>query len=136
MSTEEKKALMRRWFEFSSEEDTLTLYDTFASNFIQHDPAGDMPLEQFKQYNTILFAAFPDISFTVEDMIAEGDKVVTRWSLSATHKGEFQGIAPTGNRVSITGVDISRIVAGKVVESWMYSDRVGLLQQLGVIPSR
>ena len=84
----------------------------------------------------MLLAAFPDISFTVEDMIAEGDKVVTRWTMNATHKGQFGGIPPTGKRVSITGVDISRIVTGKFVESWMYSDRVGLMQQLGVMPSQ
>jgi len=137
MSTEENKAFVRRWFEETAVNDYLALVDkTMAPDFVQHDPAGDMPLENFKQYNSMLLAAFPDISFTVEDMIAEGDKVVTRWTMNATHKGQFGGIPPTGKRVSIIGVDISRIVAGKIVESWMYSDRVGLMQQLGVMPSQ
>ena len=136
MSIEENKALVRRWFEVSSEEDLPALYKTVSPDFVLHDTAGDMPLEQYKQYNTMLFAAFPDISFTVEDMIAEGDKVVTRWTMNATHKGQFGGIPPTGKRVSITGVSIDRIVAGKFVESWLYSDRLGLMQQLGVIPSQ
>ncbi len=86
-----------------------------------------------KQYFSSLHSAFPDVHMDVEDMIAEGDKVVARVSVSGTHQGEFMGIDPTGNRVTITGIDILRIVDGKVVEHWGNFDDLGMLQQLGVM---
>ena len=76
--------------------------------------------------------AFPDVKFTVEDQIAEADKVVTRVSFTATHKGEFRGIAPTGRKVEVTGVVIFKIVNGKIVETWAEMDTLGWMQQLGV----
>ena len=81
-------------------------------------------------------AAFPDIQLTVEDQVAEGDKVVTRYTLRGTHKGEFAGIAPTDKQVTFTGIWIYRIEGGKIVERWGNSDRAGLLEQIGAIPSR
>jgi steroid delta-isomerase-like uncharacterized protein len=90
--------------------------------------------EGIKQYYTMLHTAFPDIHFTIEDQIAEGDRVVTRWTAQATHKGEYQGVPPTGKRFKLAGVDIDRIVNGKVVECWPIEDQLGLLQQLGVVP--
>jgi predicted ester cyclase len=80
--------------------------------------------------------AFPDIHFTIEDQIAQGDRVVTRWSARATHKGEFQGIPPTDKQVNLSGIDIDRLVNGKVVECWPIVDELNLLQQLGVLPAR
>jgi predicted ester cyclase len=77
--------------------------------------------------------AFPDSYFTVEDMVAEGDKVATRKSFRGTHQGEFMGIPPTGQRVSIGLIDIVRIADRKVVEHWSMGDNLGLMQQLGVI---
>jgi predicted ester cyclase len=79
-------------------------------------------------------AAFPDIHETIEDMLAEGDRVVTRSTWRGTHQGAFLGIAPTGKQVSVTGIDISRVASGKFVEHWQAADNLGLLQQLGVIP--
>ncbi len=78
--------------------------------------------------------AFPDSYFTVEDMIAEGDKVATRKTFHGTHQGEFMGIPPTGQQVSIGLIDIVRIVDGRVVEHWAMGDNLGMMQQLGVIP--
>jgi steroid delta-isomerase-like uncharacterized protein len=74
---------------------------------------------------------FPDFTFTIEEMIAEGDKVVTRWTARGTHRGEYQGIPPTGKQVVVTGVEIQIIVSGKIVEGWRKWDRLDLLQQLG-----
>jgi steroid delta-isomerase-like uncharacterized protein len=91
--------------------------------------------EGVKQFYTALRAAFPTIHFMIEDQIAEGDKVVTRWTARATHTGEFQGIPPTGKVGTITGITIDRIAAGKLVEGWTELDGLGLLQQLGVIPA-
>ena len=79
--------------------------------------------------------AFPDLSNTVEDQIAEGDKVVTRWTATGTHKGDLMGIPPTNKRATVTGVDIARFHDGKVVEAWVSYDMHGMLQQLGVVPS-
>jgi steroid delta-isomerase-like uncharacterized protein len=92
--------------------------------------------EGIKQFYSALREAFPDIHFTIEDQIAQGDRVVTRWSARATHKGEFQGIPPTDKQVNLSGIDIDRLVNGKVVECWPIVDELNLLQQLGVLPAR
>jgi predicted ester cyclase len=80
------------------------------------------------------FAAFPDAQFTLEDLIAEGDKVTFRATLRGTHRGEFMGIAPTGKHVTMTAIGIGRIEEGKIAEGWQSTDVLGLLQQLGAIP--
>ena len=87
-----------------------------------------------RQFYTMLRTAFPDIHFTIDDQVATGDRVVTRWAASATHTGPFQGIPATGRQVRITGIDIDRIAGGKVVECWPAVDELGLLQQLGAFP--
>jgi len=89
--------------------------------------------EGIRQFYGALREAFPDIHFTIEDQVAEGDRVVTRWTARATHTGAFQGIPPTGRQVSLAGIDIDRIVSGKVVECWPVADELGLLQQLGAL---
>jgi predicted ester cyclase len=80
-------------------------------------------------------SAFPDLRIIIEDQVAEGDKVVTRWRGSGTHQGDLFGIAPTGNRVSLVGITINRIEGGKVAEEWQIFDALGMMQQLGAIPS-
>jgi predicted ester cyclase len=79
------------------------------------------------------FTAFPDLHFTLEDRIAEGDKVVSRWTFHGTHKGELQGMPPSGKQVTMTGISIDRLAWGKVVESWDNPDQLGLLQQIGAL---
>lgn len=91
--------------------------------------------EGVRQFYTMLRAAFPDIHFAIEDQIAADDRVVTRWSARATHQGTFNGIPPTGREITVTGIDIDRLASGKVVECWPQMDELGLLRQLGVIPS-
>jgi len=85
-----------------------------------------------KQFYTDLRNAFPDIHFTIDTMIAEGDKVVTQWTARGTHKGIFKGIPATGKKITITAIDIDRIVDGKSTECWTKMDELGLLRQLGV----
>lgn len=85
-------------------------------------------------FYSALHEAFPDIHFTVEDQIAAGDRVVTRWSAHATHQGEFQGIPAAGKPIRLTGIDIDRFVDGKVIECWPQMDELGLLRQLGAMP--
>jgi steroid delta-isomerase-like uncharacterized protein len=137
VSAEENKAIARRGYEAINQKNLDALGEVVASDMIDHDPApGQAPgLEGVKQYFSSLHAAFPDVRMNVEDMIAEADKVVARVSVSGTHQGEFMGIAPTGNRVTITGIDILRINAdGKIAEHWGKFDDLGMMQQLGVIP--
>jgi predicted ester cyclase len=80
-----------------------------------------------------LRAAFPDLHFTVEAQIAEGDMVVTRWTARGTHRGKFQSVPATGRKIRLAGTDIDRIIGGKVVECWAHVDELGLMRQLGAI---
>jgi predicted ester cyclase len=82
-----------------------------------------------------LLPAFPDLNITIEDQIAEGDKVVTRWVGRGTQQGELQGIPPTGKQATTSGIAIDRIVSGKLVETWDQFDALGMMQQLGVVPT-
>jgi steroid delta-isomerase-like uncharacterized protein len=110
--------------------------DFCAPEFVNHRTTGDLNLEQFIQYMRVMFSAFPNATFTIDDMIAEGDKVVYRSRWSGTHKGEFQGIPPTGKTVTVTGANIARIAEGKLIEMWAFQDAMGMMQQLGAIPSQ
>lgn len=103
-----------------------------APDFIGHEmPPGTPPGPQgFRQFYGILRAAFPDLQLTVEDMIAEGDRVVVRWRSRATHKGVFRGIPPTGRDASTTGIAIYRLSKGKVLERWVEVDMLGLTDRL------
>jgi len=112
--------------------------ELFAPDFVEHEelppgiPGGS---EGVKQLSTMFRSAFPDFKATIDDMIAEGDKVVVRGTWSGTHEGEFMGIPPTGKRVSFGVIDIVRIEGGKFVEHWGQMDNMGLMQQLGLIPA-
>jgi predicted ester cyclase len=108
------------------------------SNFVLHLPGSLEPVrgvEGLKRVAEGFRAGFPDRHVIVEDAISEGDKVVVRVTQQGTHQGVFQGIAPTGKQVSFTGIAIFRIVNGRVAEEWLSSDRLGLLQQLGAVPT-
>ncbi len=135
--TEKNKAIARRVIEEVWNQGKLDVMDEiYATDFILNDPAvGEVRgTEGLKQYVSMYRTAFPDVQLTIEDMIAEGDKVVTRFTFTGTHKGELMGIPPTGVQVTMTGIAISRIAGGKVVEDWVNGDDLGMLQQLGVIP--
>ena len=137
--SETNKALVRRaikdvWNggDFAAVDALVTrdvlIHGSLAGNDI-HGPEG------IRQFYGALRGAFPDIHFTIDDQVAEGDLVVTRWTARATHKGAFQGIPPTGKQINLAGIDIDRIVNGKVVECWPVADELGLLQQLGALPA-
>ena len=135
MSAEENKAIARRAFEEIYSQGNLDIADEiFAADIVGHMP-GSPDLhgpEDVKQFVTMFRTAFPDIKFTVEDQIAEGDKGVTRWTYTGTHKGGWMGIPPTGVQVTLTGISIDRFAGGKIVESWDNLDDLGLFQQLGM----
>ena len=138
MSIEENKALARRFYEELNKRNLGVLDELCAANYVDHHPGGveiHGP-EELRQMMTGFFTAFPDLRFTVEDLIAEGDKVVARWTSQWTHRGDLQGIAPTGKEGATTGIAILRIVGGKLVEEWAQMDMLGLMQQIGAIPSQ
>jgi steroid delta-isomerase-like uncharacterized protein len=139
MSAEENKALARRWVEGLFNEGNLNVADEILSpDFVLHAPFDPRELrgpEAVKQFISAYRQAFPDGHTTIEDQIAEGDEAVNRWRVTATHEGEFQGIAATGNRVEVTGIDIVRVAEGKLTVGWVELDGLGWMQQLGAIPS-
>ncbi len=134
---EENKAMARRVFEEVWNQGKLDVIDEIsAADYVGHMPGSPdiQGTEGYKQFVTMYRTAFPDVQFTIEDQITEGDKVVTRWSTTATHKGELMGIPPTGLPAPTTGIAIGRYAGGKLVEVWDSWDALGMLQQLGVIP--
>jgi len=137
MSTEENKALIRRAYEEAFNQRKLAVLDELDTpDFVVHNASTTMQgLEAFKQFLSLYLTAFADALFTVEDLIAEGDKVVARHTFRGTHTGNLMGIAPTGKQVTTTGVTITRFANGKGVELWGNSDDLGLLQQLGAVPA-
>lgn len=138
MSTEENKAVVRRYHEEIFNKGNLAVADeVFDSNYLNSvlDQMG-LPRgpEGFKQYATMIRTAFPDFNLTIEDQVAEGDREVHRITGRGTHKGTFMDIPPTNKHIEISGIMIDRIIGGKVVESWAQVDVFGIMQQLGVIP--
>jgi predicted ester cyclase len=137
MSAEENMALVRRFVDEVQSGGNIDLIDEICSpEFVNHSaPPGIPPDCEGIKFLTAMFGgAFPDSYFTVEDMVAEGDKVVTRKTFHGTHEGELMGIPPTGRSVSMELIDIVRIAEGKVVEHWSVGDNLGMMQQLGIVP--
>lgn len=137
--SEENKVLMRRFYEELFNKGNLAILDELCTpNFVDHNafPAQVPGLEGVKQSFTAMRAAFPDMRVTVEDMLAEGDKVAAHVSFRTTHRGEFMGIAPTGKEVTARVSDIIRFVGGKAVERWGVEDMSGVFQALGSPPGQ
>ena len=134
---EENKALVRRWMEEPVYENWAMLDELLSPDYIWHQSGRSEPLtrEEAEQFVRAFVGAFPDNSTTIEDMIAEGDKVVTRYSVRGTHKGDFMGIPATGKEITFTAICISHISDGKVMEEWDEGDVLGFMRQLGAIPS-
>jgi len=129
---------MRRVVEEVLNQKDLDLVDEFyATDYVFHVPGNPTirSSEGFKQYFSTLFAAFPDFHITIEDIFAEGDKVVSRLTMRGTQTGEFMGIPPTGKQTTATGILINRFADGKIVEDWESYDFLSFMQQLGIIPS-
>lgn len=134
--SEHNKMVVRRAIDEVYNQGKLDVVDDLVSkDFVVHFSSEALHgPDAMKQYVASLREAFPDLHLTIDDQIAEADKVVTRWTASGTHLGTFQGIPPTGKKGVMTGTDTDRFVDGKAVECWTNTDDLGLLQQLGVIP--
>ena len=138
--SEENKALARRYMDEVFNKGNMGFIDgALASNYVVHDPNSPEETssgpEGAKRFVEMYRNAFPDLKLTVEDLIAEGDMVVTRWTARGTHQGDLMGIPPSGNRVKVTGISIDRIEGGRIEESWSSYDALGLMQQTGAVSS-
>ena len=139
MLSETNKTVSRRFFEELFGKGNLAVADEIIAKDHVNSGPGSIPglptgPEGTKQLVTVYRNAFPDIRFTIDEQIAEGDKVMTRWSAHGTHQGELAGIPATGKTSTVTGIVIDRLVNGMIAESWAIFDQFGMLQQLGVIP--
>ena len=137
--SEEKKAVVRLYNELVERYwrtgDADAFDEVVASDFVHHAPGLPPDLEGMKQALPMFRAAFPDMRLTVEDMIAEGDKVVDRVTVRGTHEGELMGIPASGKQVEFMETHISRIADGKIVERWGEWDALGMMQQIGAVPA-
>jgi steroid delta-isomerase-like uncharacterized protein len=136
--SEENKALVQRFVEEAFNRGNLDVADEiYAPGFVSHESDGPVERspEYVKQFVGTYRGAFPNGHTTVEDYIAEGDRVAYRWTFRGTHRGELMGIPPTGEQVAITGITVDRISGGKIGEEWNNFDRLGMLQQLGAAPA-
>jgi predicted ester cyclase len=138
MSGEENNAVARRELEenFDARGNLDAAEEIYAPHYISHQPAGEEDIrgaEAIKQFAAGMRQAFPNLEITIEDQIAEGDKVETHFRTRGTHQGELWGIPPTGMEVEITNMSMCRIEGGKMAEEWPAPDRLGMMQQLGVI---
>ncbi len=139
MSTEQNKSLVRQFVEEVMNKGNVAAIDQLvAPNVVDHAPeVPNLPpgIEGTKQIFALYRVAFPDMRVTIDDEVAEGDRVAWRWTLTGTNTGSMMGMPATGKRVTMTGTDILRIVGGKITERWVNFDQLGMLQQLGVIPA-
>jgi steroid delta-isomerase-like uncharacterized protein len=141
MSTEENKEWVRKVYKETSEvtgdvsKMRLVGEKYYAPSFVMHQVSGgDLNWDQAEQYMDAFVSAFPDLNFSIDDMVAEGDKVAVRYTMKGTHKGTFMNIPATGKQVLTKGVEINKIVQGRCVETWIFPDRLGTMTQLGAIP--
>ena len=137
MSSEANKALVRRFFEAFNAGDLDSTVAVFAPNAVVHNSGAPDPLDLdgFQQLAAAFLAAFPGGQHSIDDMIGEGDTVVTRITYCGTHTGDLMGIPPTGKHVAVSAMTIDKIVGGKIVETWRLFDQLSMMQQLGVIPT-
>jgi len=137
MSTDNNKGIVRRAIEEPWKGSLDIVEELFASDYVGHDPSMPEPLrgpEGIKEFISTYRDAYPDARITVETQLAEGDLVATRWTGRGTHQGELMGIEPTGKQVTVSGLTLSRVQNGKIVEEFQNWDALGMMRQLGAIP--
>jgi steroid delta-isomerase-like uncharacterized protein len=133
---EQNKQLIRQYFEAYDQQDTERIEQLVSSSNYSFHISGIPPMDRngTRQFYAVAWGAFPDLHHNIEDIVAVGDKVAVRYNIIGTHKGEFQGIPPTGKEVSFSAMDFIILVDGKVAEEWEIADTMGLMQQIGAIP--
>jgi steroid delta-isomerase-like uncharacterized protein len=138
MSVEQNKAVTRRYYDEVLNQGHLSVLDDIAADdYLENDPFPGQGngLADFKARVSSLLTAFSPCTFTIEDVVAEGDRVVVRWHSSGTHSGAFLGMPATNRDYTIAGIDIHRLADGRMIEHWHVVDQLSQLQQLGMIPS-
>jgi steroid delta-isomerase-like uncharacterized protein len=137
MSTEENKALARKFYELFETGDLKAAEEVVAKDFVnlRAIPGQTSGLAGLKEVIKAFRAGVPDIKFTIEEQVAEGDKVASRYSATCTHQGDFLGVPGTGKPLNFTGLVIHRIVEGKIQEAWLEFDMLGVMRQMGAIPT-
>ena len=135
MSEENKDLARRSWEMLVNQQNPDAIDELYTPNFVWHEPDRDIQgPEEGKQFLRMYLSAFPDLHCSVEDEIAEGDEVVTRWTMSGTHQGEIEEFGPpTDKRLEIKGITIHRIEGGKIAEEWERYDNLSVMQQLGLV---
>lgn len=134
MSQEENKAIVRRFFEEAWNQHNLNVIDEIFASTVTFN-GQSITRDALKQALAGRRAAFPDIQVTVDDQVAEGEKVSTRRTWRATHRGPYRGVAPTGKQVNWTQISVVRFSQGRIVEDWAVADELSILQQLGALPT-
>lgn len=137
MSADQNKALVRRFFDLVREGNIDAFDDLISPDLIEHEelPGLTRNREGVKQFFRMFGQAFPDLQITLDDVLADEEKVVARSTWRGTHQGEFMGLPATGKAITFSVIDIMRVADGKMVEHWGQADTLGLLQQLGAIPA-
>ena len=143
MSAEQNKATVRRFYKEAFGKGNLDILDEVTTDdFIAHAPsepghdAETQDTERLKQEIARNRSAFPDLEFTIEDMVAEGNKIALRWSATGTHEGKLMDLPPTGKQVRLSGMNFLHFRDGKIAEDWVLWDSMGMMQQLGMVPER
>ena len=142
MPAAENKQLFQRYFDEVANKGNFDLVDEiFAPDYLHHDPANPDPRgvvgpQGVRDHLVSLTAGFPDVRFDVDEMVAEDEDICVRWTAALTHTGDYFGLPPSGRKATITGMNTWRTRDGKAVEGWVNRDDLGLLQQLGVIPTQ
>jgi len=136
-ATDENKTIVRRFFELGPSSGDMNAANALLSpNFALHTPLPSAPgIQGINDVVKTCRAAFEHLNVTVEDMVAEGNKVVARFTARGTHKGQFMGLPPTGKPITMTGIEIFRIENGKIAELWGEANMLGLMEQLGIVPA-
>lgn len=134
--SQENKKLNERWIQAFNERDWATEAACRTPDYVAHVSAAPGPLDfdGWGAFMSQFTTAFPDAQIAIDGAVEERGMVASRWTITGTHRGEFQGVPPTGRQVSLAGVDFSRVVDGRIAEHWAQFDVVGVMQQLGAMP--
>lgn len=134
MSADENKAIVRRFYELYP--DINAAFDLIAADLVWHGPGhATNTREWWKQGDSGMVAAIPDAHVTIDEQIAEGNKVMTRWTMRGTYQNTWMGLPPTGKQVTLTAMTVDYVAGGKIAEHWFEGDVLGVMQQLGAIPT-
>jgi steroid delta-isomerase-like uncharacterized protein len=137
MTVHANKDLAHRFVAAVDRGDIEAFDDLFVEDYVHHDPALPQEYQRsrdaYKRLHAMFRAALPDLRFVLEDDVAEGDRVVGRWTVQGTHRGDLLGIPPTGRSVTVTGIQILRTAGGRIAERWVNFDALGMLRQIGAV---